>query len=448
MPVGVSYADSRPQANVTGRTLEWHLGEIGAQQTKTIRLDLRADSEGRIDLCATMRTSEGLTAQDCVTTQAMRAALDVRITGPTRAEVGTNVRFQIVVTNRGGAMATDLIITDSFDDGLEHLVAESPIERSLEQLGPGKSSSIYVNFRVTKPGELCHTVEVAGKGGLQATARACVTATEPAASAQPAIDVKKTGPRRRQVGEKAEFKILVKNTGNVPLTNLRITDTYEQALMPTDATAGFDEPALGDEKLVWQVARLGPGQAHSVEVHCNCEAPAERACNRVVVTCDQRPPIADETCLEILSAGQPPPGPAERQPVVQEPLPSELRMTIADLGDPVRTGDLVTYQVLVTNQGSTAETDVGLTIRFPEALTPQLVGTRFPVPYRVEGQALRFEAVKEILGGQPPLTFRIPFGTRRAGTVRVLAELTSPRLPSPLTDEETTEILEEDSLPE
>jgi uncharacterized repeat protein (TIGR01451 family) len=235
---------------------------------------------------------------DAVTT--VQPQIEVQIRGPTAASVGSEVQFEAVVTNRGIAPVKSLVVTDTFDVGLEHGASggTQAIERTLGDLDAGTSRRIPIHFRVTKPGALCHTVVVTGEGELRATARACLQVAQPPPAAQPAMEVTKRGPQLRQVGQEADFIIEVRNSGNVPLTNVRIVDTYEQSLKPTSASRGW---TIGKSELIWVVNRLEPGQSYSVAVRCVCAQATDRACNRVDVESDQRPHVGAEACIQIVA---------------------------------------------------------------------------------------------------------------------------------------------------
>jgi uncharacterized repeat protein (TIGR01451 family) len=435
---GLTYQSAIPSPTTAGESLEWHLGEIPAGQTRPVVVTLQTADPGIARLCANARSSAGLIARDCAETTVLRPEVDVQITGPSTAEVGENVRFEIVVTNRGRVHATKLVVTDSFDSGLKHVVAKSPIERDIGDLAPGASNRIPINFQVVAAGQSCHRVEVVGRGGVRAKAGTCITATqpEPKEQPQPAVEVAKRGPRNRRVGEMAEFVIEVKNTGNVALINVRVADRYERALDPKFATDGYQ---ISGDELSWTWPRLDVGEMRSVRVRCQCVEATSRACNRVVVTCDGRPPIMDEACLTIAPAAatappsSPPSGPAET-------LPPRLTMSIADLSDPVRSGDQVTYQVQVRNAGTTPARDIRLTVTFPDNLVATRIGTKSPAKYQVERESIRFEAVAEIRPGET-LNYLIPFQASQAGQIRLSASLTAAGLGTPTTAQETTEIV-------
>ena len=504
VPDGFTYVRSSPDASEVDRNLTWNLGQLGPGETRTIELVYRADRAGKINRCAKVTTAEGLSAQDCVTTSVIVAVLDLQLTGPKTAEVGTTVEFTAVVTNLTDALATDLTITDRFDAGFTHEVSNSPIESNLEDIDPGASATFYVTFTVTQPGLLCHMVEVTGAGGVRASERACLTATEPAPTAQPGLEVTKTGPKQLRVGDTAQFFVDVKNTGNVPLTNLQIADRFPPGLEPIVAT---DEFTTGEGELVWTLARLEPGQTHRLQVNCKCTVAQPRACNQVTVTCDQRPPIADEACVEVLPSLQRPappkqsgddgvekspveqlgdqPGDSEEQPADAEseaidtdealtpereeedgatetdsddlfsppgdtppptdakPLapPSDLRLSIAEFGDPVRVGSKVIYQLIIENRGEASDQAVELSVTFDERITPGQIETPGKTKWTVEDQTIRFEPITEIRAGET-LTYRIPFQAHQVGDTKIVAKLHSGRLRKPLRVEEKTEILE------
>ena len=117
--------------------LHWTLGTLAAGESRTIELDCRVDRSGTINHCASVQTGEGLTGQDCLATTVAAAAIELHLTGPTRAVVGEEARFLLEIVNRGATAASGLTLTDRFDDGFVHAISKSPIQRDLEPLGPG-----------------------------------------------------------------------------------------------------------------------------------------------------------------------------------------------------------------------------------------------------------------------------------------------------------------------
>lgn len=453
VPQGTSYTASNPEATPQGRRIEWKLGELAPRATRTFQAEFRADSAGSANFCAEVRSAEGLSARDCAATTVSVPRLEVTVEGPETAAVGETVRYYILVTNRSAIPATGLTIRDEFDDGFKHIVSESPIERSLQDMAPGEERPIYITLRVVKPGRLCHRVEVAGDEGFRAAANACLqaerievqpqpeaeapirTTPEPQLSTpagRPALEVKKTGPRELRVGQTAEFFITIKNTGEVPLTNLRISDGYELSLDPVNATDGF---TVGREELVWTLSRLEVGKTHQLQVNCRCVSPTDRACNRVTVTCEERPPLVDESCVKIL------PNEETMAPSVESPGEARLTLSITGLDQPVALGGTARYRVFVQNEGTAPANSTRLVVILPPELSVVREGTRPRVRATFQQQRIVFEPVAELRPGEP-MTFEIQAQANQPGKVSILAELTSDELKEPLKKSEQTEILE------
>jgi uncharacterized repeat protein (TIGR01451 family) len=112
--------------------------------------------------------------------------------------------------------------------------------------------------------------------------------------------VTKQGPTRHYVNEVAKFRIVIKNTGDLPVTNLKIVDSYDAAFEPRFTDPGRE--ILPDGKFQWRIDRLEKGERREFNVQCACVTPAQSACSRVIVTGDGGINLADEKCVEILPA--------------------------------------------------------------------------------------------------------------------------------------------------
>ena len=103
VPDGLTYLGSNPPAETAGRQLQWRLGELGARQRRTIEVHFRAEKQGSVANCCEATAAGGLKVSDCATTTVTSPtapSLDVRITGPAQANVGSHATFEITVANR------------------------------------------------------------------------------------------------------------------------------------------------------------------------------------------------------------------------------------------------------------------------------------------------------------------------------------------------------------
>ena len=446
VPEGLSYLSSNPAGQLTGGTVQWQLGQLTASETRTVEVNFKAERQGSLTNCAEVSAAGGLTARDCASTTVSTPTLGVQMSGPERVAVGGSVTFEIVVTNRGQVPATGLLIKDRFDPGLAH--AEAPgrqtIERDLFDLAPGQSQRIGVELRATRAGSLCNSVEVIGGGGVQATARACVTAVAAALPpVQPPIQppiqpgpgpgvplprpagvsIRVTGPQARMVGETAEFAFDITNTGGQTLTNLKVISDFDASFKPAEATGGH---VLEGDDLAWTVATLPPGKIERFRLNCRCLSPAAGACNRVkVMAANQGVWAEDEACVEIRPA-----------PVL---APANLAMTLDALREPVTQGKEFTYLIQVRNNGFMADSRVALDVTLPPELLVVKLKTVGPTDFEVLGRTIRFQPVA-ILPPDPnrPLEYRIRVIARQAGEPTVRAQLTSQGLRQPILAEKKT----------
>jgi len=481
VPAGLTYLGSNPPAEVAAEKLQWRLGQLGPGEVRSVEINYRAAREGSVTSCAEATAAGGLNASHCTTINVSSApppVVQLSVSGPQRAAVGSRVQFEMAVTNRGTVPTGVLLIKDHFDPGLQHDVAREWIEATLGELQPGETKRVSVTFTVAQAGTLCHEVHVLKGDQVLAKERACVEAVAAAApgaeTAPPvpaptaaAFSVTKTGPDRRTVGQTAAFVISITNTGTQELANLRVVDTYDAALKPTLATEGH---RLEGNSLVWTIDRLPAGTSTQYQVHCECLEAGQSVCNRVAVSVPDGTRSEDSACLTIQPAtsspappsgvtpGEPPgpsippgttpgqaPGTAPGQPSAPPGAPAtggaRLNVTMADLRDPVAAGREVTYDIRVTNQGTAADDQVVVAVEVPAGLVIAPLGTVGPGLSKpsIEGRTVRFDPTGP-LGPGESIDFRVRVQTQQAGQYRLRASVTSRNWPQPVSEEETTEV--------
>ncbi len=329
VPDGLSFLQANPAPVVEGRRLQWRIGDLAPRQQQIIEVTFRTTQTGVISHCIEVAGSSGLRSSHCaktnvlsvlpgpsimpgpantlgptitpspsimpapgpIPTRAATAVLDLKVKPETQAVVGSKVTFDIDLTNRGTVSATGVVIRDTFGDGLEHQ-QRSPITRPVSDLAPGQSVQFGVTFRVTKPGQLCHRVEVTTNDGAQAAADSCVTAiaaaTPPAGAAPPISPVAIPGRLGVWVdnlklnvpaGENQRFMIQITNQGDyaendVVVTarippgtaaefgttgpNANIKYQIDQELIRFDPVAELSPKAMIDYRVVVRTSRPGP----------------------------------------------------------------------------------------------------------------------------------------------------------------------------------------------
>ncbi|WHT19325.1 hypothetical protein N8J89_40635 [Crossiella sp. CA-258035] len=228
---------------------------------------------------------------------------------PETVRVGDTVTFTIKVSNTGDTELTQVAVTDP---------AVPACARTFERLAAGASETYTCTMTATD--DLTNTVAVTGKPPVGPP----VTGTDDATVdvVHPAIEVGKSADKQTvRAGDEVRFTVTVKNTGDVPLTNVVISDPAAPGCAAT-------------------VARLEVGAAHTVS--CTVTAPADDFVNTATGTGTPPvgPPVTDESTVRI---------------DVQHP---GIEITKDTEGGPFRAGDSVTFRIVVRNTGDVPLTKV------------------------------------------------------------------------------------------
>jgi uncharacterized repeat protein (TIGR01451 family) len=228
--------------------------------------------------------------------QAGPPQLEVRLTnvGPQEVAVGGLVSFDLSVTNRGESTARNIVIQDHFDPGLRHEGDEKNVHSieytAMPDLRPGQTESLSLTFQAIAAGRQCHEVTVTADGVAAAPQSGCVNVR------QASLSLNVTGHLSRFVGESAEFRIVVRNNGDVPAHNVVVVQSFPpqmQAVPAPDQT-----PVEGG--LQMRIDSLRAGEQRVFTTQARCVTRSDRACSRVVVTADGGATAGEESCLMIL----------------------------------------------------------------------------------------------------------------------------------------------------
>ena len=387
-----------------------------------------------------------------------RPVLEMEIRGETQTQVGGQARFEVTIRNQGNATATGVVLNDRFDAGLSHPMDS---QRSLEienknigDIAPGTSRTTILNFNVLKSGKLCHDATVTCRECAPTQKRACINAIEPPPQANPAIEIRKNGPEVKEVGQQALFSLTLKNSGDVPLTNIQVVDEYDQALLPTPQRQDYKK--VGNS-IVWNIPRIGVGETVRMDVNCQCLAPNANACNTVQVTADTGTTVgaiqsADTKCIEIWPASSPnvvppnnvvpptsnvlPPGPAGAGG-----LDFSLRLLS---NSQLRVGTNAKYEIVVNNDSVLPVDQVQLRLVFPAGIVPDAarasVNNNANVQARLVGNELQYETIR-LFRPEERFTFVVEANVTQLGIGKTTALLSSSKHVQPLEKSVQVEVI-------
>jgi hypothetical protein len=382
----------------------------------------------------------------------------VSITGPLVGRVGDRVSFEVELVNRSGRPLQNLRVIDYFDAGYHHEASASPIEqRGTIDLAPGTARRLTLDFLLDEPGRQCHRVVILDQaqqnlGGAQhcvevapnaafvpppaappstvnaplpprfdppsviappplvtpppsglaaaplaaaPLAAALPPATVPLATGAPAIELDLTGPAEVTAGNVVKYVAIIKNNGTAPSQPATLEFSWDQHLSPLEASDGYE---LAGTKVSWAIPAIEPKGAQERQINLRAEAvpgafrdsPPTRACVRAVLSgLVGGSLLADDACVAIASTTP--------RPRVRSPSEAGLRLTLADLDDPVRSGDATTLVATVSNGGTLPSGPLDVVVMLPEGA--RMVGDPIPTRVRVESSRVKFDSVASIPPG-------------------------------------------------
>lgn len=406
----------------------------------------------------------------------IRAEDDVLVTirGPLVGRVGEKVSFDVELVNRSGRALEKLRVIDYFDAGFKHEASQSPIEqKGTVDLAVGTARRVTLEFILAEPGRQCHRVEILDPsqrfvGGATecvqvtpavptiaqqpsqppsapatsvpaptqmapppavvvpspatvaaplATAAASTSPITPPASPALALDL--TGPVEVLSDGVAAFVATVRNTGNGASAATSLTFGWEEGFTPLEASDGYE---LGQSKVSWKLPAIEPGARLERQINLRAVAPADaysdsaptRSCIRAELGGQGGGVVVgDMECVQIRST--------RSRPRRRSPVEAGLRLSLADLDDPVLLGDATTLVCTVFNDGSAPSGPLNVVVDLPQGA--RLVGD---ARIRVDSGRVYLDAVDVPAGSQR--SFEIAYTLPAAGRGTARASLSGSQL--------------------
>ncbi len=231
----------------------------------------------------------------------------------------------------------------------------------------------------------------------------------------PSLQLGMSGPGELTSGGVGEFVATVRNIGAVPSGPTSLEFDWDPAYSALEASDGY---VLGTNSVSWTLPPMEPGGQLRRQINLRAQATAglragqaSRACVRGVLNESVGGVMfADESCVLVRS----------NAPALRSPRETGLRISVADLEDPVQTGGATTLVCTVSNNGAAPTGRLKVVVTIPEQA--RLVGDPNPARVVVEGRTLIFDSVAPIQpGGHASfeMTYRISPGVTGARATAV-----------------------------
>lgn len=207
----------------------------------------------------------------------------------------------------------------------------------------------------------------------------------------PALSLGLSGPAEVATGAAASYVATVRNTGTTPTSPTKLDITWDDAFAPQEASDGY---ALVGQSVTWTLPALPPGGELRRQINLRPQAAAggyrgsSRGCVKALLTdTTGGEMVADESCAVIRSV----------TPPARTPREAGLRVSLADLDDPVAPGGGTTVVCTVTNEGAAPTGKLAVVVAIPDQA--RFIGDPVPSRVRIEGRSVTFDSVGSIPPG-------------------------------------------------
>ncbi len=404
--------------------MSWAIPALSPGAKKEIRIPFRLDKNGSYVAQANAISEDGLTADSRATISVGQANLKAVVDAGRVVSVGEGFNLKITATNNGTIPLDEVKTSLAFGDGLEHSTNGEAVQATIGTLAPNESRSVTVPLVARRTGK--HPIQVSTFSGsvvdrgesLIEVRRAELKAT---------VD----GPTKLVPGANGMYEFGVSNNGDANVPNVVLKASLPAGLTPDKAS---DSGSInGTSTVTWRIGDVPPGGRKLVKVTVKADKTIDKGIVAVTASSGEPGRLATKNEADGLTAKA-----DMNVTVIGQPA---LLLEIAEPSEAVPLGRRAGYRVVVKNKGSGPAKQVKIVIDLPEEYANVRGIGANQTDIRPEGSKLIFPILKELPANSSyTVTFEVEGA--KAGNARVRAEVTAMDLAKPLTEEQSTRVLE------
>ena len=421
---GYKFRGAEPAATRSGNTLSWDFGDVapGATREMTVKGHV-TDNMGQVPCCASV--SYGPHEMPKVVPPAPKpvpppapkveppvlvAKLTLVKSTPPDTCLMDEIPIRLVVKNTGNGRATDVKVMDQLPDGWT-VNGKPTLSFDVGALEPGASKELAASARASRVGRFTNNATASAAGGLTATA------TSDTNVHKAILEITKSADRRSTIlGRPVTFTVTVKNTGDWVAGDCTIKDTVTGA---DSVSAISDGGTSNGASVMWKLGDLQPGASRSVKM----------TATRSSAGAIDNTATASAHCADPVSASA---------SAAFAGIPAVL-LEVKDNPDPVVIGATTTYTIVVTNQGTAADSDIVISCGFEDNV--EFVSAEGATAGTRKGSTVTFAPLGSIKPKEVAQWTVVVKGVK-AGDSRFKVALTTHETQRPIEETEATRIYE------
>ncbi|MCH2210938.1 MAG: hypothetical protein MK110_06520 [Fuerstiella sp.] len=400
IPDGVDVLSAFPVPHKT--TSRWSVGDLNAGESRSIEMVVVPRKPGNIPFNAFVRFTGYSTSVLTVQEPMLRMAVQ----GPDSVNVGDQAGYKIRVENPGSGTAHNVVIEAHVPDGMLHRSGSIP-RIHVGTLNPGDSRQALLNLTALDGGTYRLAVRAVADGNLSDEARTEIRI------ARPSLAISMNGPKTADIGTPINYEVIVKNTGDVPSTNVRAKYRIPNDARFVKADRGGVHQS-GEQIIDWFVGTIQPGESTRYQVTLKPGAPGTAVHRAGVKSENTSVTMVSHTTL---ISGVP-----------------DLLLNV-DTADAVSiVGEETIVRIRLRNEGSADAEKVGVICELPSGL--KFEAADGPVDFLTQNGVVMFRSVDAVETGSE-ITYLIKGKCLRPGRHHVRVRVGSQSLSDPVIGEGT-----------
>jgi uncharacterized repeat protein (TIGR01451 family) len=349
----------------------------------------------------------------CASTSVVSPALSLeKESTPEACTACEDISLTYVVRNSGTGTAPDVVVRDALPAGLRTADGRTAIELKAGDLDAGEQRRFTVTAKADRGGTYASAASASSASGATATSDTTETIVR-----QPALAFSCDANNRVFVGRDLDYRLTVRNVGQCDAG-----DTVLKAAIPNGArfVSADGNGKLEGSNVVWDLETLPAGRAQTVRMNirpsgigaAKVRASASAQCVSTVNT---------ECTTEV--SGVP-----------------AILLEVIDMVDPIEVGQDVTFSVVVTNQGSSQDSNVKVAATLPPSM--QFVSGSGATAVTGNGQSVTIAPIATLAPGARA-EWKIVAKAKSAADARSRWELSSDQFRSAISETESTTLYQQ-----